>query len=384
MANSVDIDVMTKPPLYVYVVPIFLKSDASVVSYFRDHLDEVEAITGLTLNIVVPTVLGARSAEDITVAIDSKRYPGLKAADIPCFWVEASVNEHFVARLPSDLPGVTRVLHRLADSFRNATTFAAGEQSFVSNPPSPTVSAVPAKHVVISIHGFNTRAKWQKQEFQTCLDEAKVGLQHRPFDLDFVGFFGLLFPPSRSRKVEWFLHEYQTLIFRERLHESLPSIVAHSYGTYIVARAMEKYPEIRFRRIIFCGSIVNRDYDWGATVKRGQVERVLNDYGRLDFPARVAEWVISDGGSAGTKGFIDTAEGAVVQREHRYWKHSDYFFGLNYKDNWIPFLASQRDPVLAQQNKKRKWSPRFYLFVTAVPVIVIATLWAVWRFFLRY
>lgn len=382
MESSPDVHAADMTPLFVQATLIFLTSDHVAVSYFYDHRDEVQAITGLVMHVVVPE--RARSPEDVNKGIDSERYPGLKAKDIPCLWIEASVNEHFIARLPSDVPGVKGVLFGLVDSFRHATTFADGKLVFMANHSASDLPAVPAKHVVISIHGFNTRAAWQKQQFQTCLDEAGVGFQHRAFDFSFVGVLGLLFPPSRRRKVEWFLEEYQRLVYRENLHDSLPSIVAHSYGTYIVARAMEKYPDIRFRRIIFCGSIVNRDYDWGARVQGGQVERVLNDYGRMDFWARVAEWVISDGGSAGTKGFSGTKEGTVVQREHRYWRHSDYFYDLNYRNNWIPFLARQRDPAVASQSRERKRSPKFYVFATALLVLAVAVLWAlsaVWRFY---
>jgi hypothetical protein len=68
-----------------------------------------------------------------------------------------------------------------------------------------------------------------------------------------------------------------------------PRIIAHSFGTYLVARALELNPELKFDRVIFCGSIVRRDYPWSRIIAAGQVGRVLNDYGDRDMWADVVE-----------------------------------------------------------------------------------------------
>lgn len=101
---------------------------------------------------------------------------------------------------------------------------------------------------VITIHGIKTRGKWQKD-----ITPFLQNFIHEP--LDFGNFLAVQLARTKSRnaKVEFFRDEY-TRIARS---DPYPSIIAHSFGTYIVATAMERYPEIRFDRIIFCGSIVS-------------------------------------------------------------------------------------------------------------------------------
>lgn len=368
--------------MYVQAVLIFLESQQEAVRYFYDHADEVNGITGLVLHIIKPRE--PRAGWEVNQVINSPRFPGLQFQDIPCLWVEAT-GGHFPVRLPGDVQAVQAVLFRLLDSFKDAKTFAEGERAFRAADAKKGLPQRPATQVVVTMHGFRTRAKWQK-DFGLTVDEAKAGLQDAAFDYDWVGPLGLVNPFSRRDKVEWFREEYERLLQRKpELHDWPPSIIAHSYGSYIVARAMEKYPQIKFHRIIFCGSIVNRDYGWSARVKNGQSKRILNDYSRLDVWTRVAGWVIVDGGNAGSEGFTDTAGGAAVQRENRYWRHSDYFHDLNYRNRWIPFLAERGDPDEVAQEAERNRNLRFYVFVVALVVIAAAALWAVragWRHFM--
>ena len=228
------------------------------------------------------------------------------------------------------------------------------------------------KHILISLHGITTTGKWQK-DLQECCDAE--GIQHRPFDFGWFGIFQFVLPFLRQRKVQWFRDEYQRLVGQEQLGQSPPSIIAHSFGTYIVARAMESFHDVRFRRMIFCGSIVNRDYDWDATIGRGQAERVLNEFGRKDIWVRLAEWVLQDGGSSGYQGFDNIANGAVVQRRHPHWRHSDYFFKLNYERNWIPFLVGKHDPALLQENRSVKVNWRFVIVISCFVILVLASVW---------
>jgi hypothetical protein len=100
---------------------------------------------------------------------------------------------------------------------------------------------------------------------------------------------------------------------------------------------MDKYAEIRFDRIILCGSIVRRDYDWDSLIDCGRVSAVLNEYGGKDFWSRIAAMCISDFGASGARAFL-TRHRRVFQRRRPLFRHSDCFYALNYQKNWIPFL----------------------------------------------
>src|ERR1051325_2864688 len=102
--------------------------------------------------------------------------------------------------------------------------------------------------IVISLHGIRTRGGWQKELTQT-LNES--GFVHVPLDYGFFGALQLLLPFARRKKVDW---------FRDRYGQAVgdgppPSLIAHSFGTYIATEAMRIYPSVRFDRIILCGSI---------------------------------------------------------------------------------------------------------------------------------
>jgi pimeloyl-ACP methyl ester carboxylesterase len=189
--------------------------------------------------------------------------------------------------------------------------------------------------LVISLHGIRTRGSWQK-DLAVRLNRA--GFDYCPLDFGFFRAVQLVWPSSRDRHVEWFRDVY-TRAVRESSGAPV-SVVAHSFGTYLVARAIEKFPELTFDRIVMCGSIVRRDYPWTRVINETvQVHKVLNDYGRMDFWAGIVRWVVSDAGPSGTQGFIDDAQGQVLQQGHLEFRHSDYFYELHFDQLWIPFLS---------------------------------------------
>lgn len=356
---------------YVQVVPIFFKSDGDIFRYFGEHVDEIDAITGNVIHVVLPRSVLEGDAKDVASAVEaSERYPGLKAADLPCLWVEGAGNQAFVIRLPPDLTSVKQVLYGLVDNAREASTFEDVARSYVGAAPD-TVMVTPSagRRVVCSIHGIKTRGAWQK-ELQASFDQARAGLEHRPLDFGLFGALALLIPALRDRKIAWFLDQYTRIIKEEQLGSTPPSIIAHSFGTYIVAQAMERYPEIRFDRLVMCGSIVRRDYPWSHRARSGQIIRALNDFGRRDIWVRVAEWVVADAGSSGYEGFSDTADNCLVQRRHETWRHSDYFYRLNYERNWIPFIIGAHDPDEGQEEGPRAINWRFVAVRTLVVLAV--------------
>lgn len=195
----------------------------------------------------------------------------------------------------------------------------------------PPVSA--ERPVIFSLHGIRTGGAWQKADLTRVLSEA--GFDHLALDFGFFRALRLLRPAVRRRQVDWFRDRY-TAEMRGR--SSLPSVIAHSFGTYIVAEAMRIYPEVCFNQVILCGLIVRRDFPWSKLIDAGRVKRVLNDCGQRDFWAGVVVWAVDDAGPSGVQGFSDTAGGRVLQRSHPDWRHSDFFYELNYRRNWSPFL----------------------------------------------
>ncbi len=188
--------------------------------------------------------------------------------------------------------------------------------------------------VVITIHGIRTTGDWQRELTDVLTQH---GFRHVPLGFGFFKAVSLLMPWSRARKVEWFRRVYSDMFATT---QRLPSVVAHSFGSYIVTKAMLKYDDIRFDKMILCGSIVSRKYPWSKVLtQRGQAKAVLNEAGGRDIWAGVVEWLVSDAGSSGVSGFEDTADGRLTQLIHERYEHSDYFYRQNFENRWVPFLS---------------------------------------------
>jgi len=152
----------------------------------------------------------------------------------------------------------------------------------------------------------------------------------------------------------------------QRVGAGTASIVAHSYGTYIAGEAMLKYPEIKFDRMILCGAILRSDFPWDDVAKKEQVNAVLNQHGGQDFWAWVVAWVVSDAGQSGRYGFTSRASCLTQQRYPRF-RHSDYFYDLNYTQNWLPFLEGEGiAPTSIEEGKQVNWRFRSTLIVLLV------------------
>lgn len=222
------------------------------------------------------------------------------------------------------------------------------------------------KPIVISIHGILTRGKWQK-DIAPFLDDFK----YEP--LDFGYFWQLAREGSRQRKIEWFRDEYT----RITAQGDVPSIIAHSLGTYVVASAMEQFPEIVFDRIIFSGSIVRPDFNWNA--RKAQFTALLNDCGKRDKWSRLAPYVVDDAGPSGVDGFTNTANDAVINRVNPLREHSGSHYALNYKKNWVPFLRGEQ-PVPLTAQEKRRFNLKYWLVRLIMAIGILCLAYFAWSF----
>lgn len=225
------------------------------------------------------------------------------------------------------------------------------------------------ERVLLSVHGIRTTGRWQKQLIEAT-DEA--GITYRPLDFGYFMALSLLLPNARRKKIEWFRHECEEKL--RGFDESVPvSIVAHSFGSYLLAGALRKYSDLKFDRIILCGSIVHRDYPWTSIINdRSQANAVLNEAGGKDFWAGIVSWVVADAGQSGVSGFLDLAGGRVMQRLHAEHRHSDYFYSGNYRKVWIPFLQGKDvETVKAVASPRINWRFTSTAF-TIVALLILA------------
>jgi hypothetical protein len=180
--------------------------------------------------------------------------------------------------------------------------------------------------VIAPLHGIRTTANWHR-----TLSDALQSVPGWQCDLErwYYGRFSLLrflLPWQRSSRVKWFRETYNALT-RDRTFDlgetNLPSIVAHSFGIYILGYALVRFPNIKFDRIILCGSILPKDFPWNELLERGQVNAVRNEYGTNDNWSDVARWFVKGTGASGKTGF--ERKHLRLFQERFSFRHSEYF-----------------------------------------------------------
>ncbi len=188
-------------------------------------------------------------------------------------------------------------------------------------------------HVVILVHGIRTRALWQN-ELRKILQ--KDGFVVQPTNYGYFDVVRFLFPWQlfAGAIVEEITRQIRHTLSMNKGADC--SIIAHSFGTFVVARILRDHTDLEFNSIIFCGSVVPHKFRFEDY--RGRFKAPLvNEVGTRDFWPVIAEVVTFGYGSAGTYGF---RRPAVHDRWHNGKAHGDFLnqkFCMKY---WVPFLRN--------------------------------------------
>jgi pimeloyl-ACP methyl ester carboxylesterase len=194
------------------------------------------------------------------------------------------------------------------------------------------------KRVVLTLHGVQSRGVWQKDVVPAL---SRYGMVHYPLDYGNYSPWNILRPSLRESKVEWLNTRVQEIREREKVERL--SVIAHSFGTYIVAQAVKKHQHILLDQVVLCGSILDRGFDWTPLLASGQINAVLNEHSRRDGVVRLVQWLsrchwpVPDTGAAGISGFSKPADRLQNARFDRY-RHSDYFQRGHPERSWVHFL----------------------------------------------
>lgn len=189
------------------------------------------------------------------------------------------------------------------------------------------------RKIVISLHGIRTRGVWQKDLSPLITEQGWIY-----YPLDFGWFSVLFFIPGfiRRRKIEWFRERYKEV--RSRYPDVVPTIIAHSFGTWILCNAIAKYEHLKFDKIILCGAIVKSEFDWENIYNRNQIAAVRNDCAKKDVWARFSKFFAWGTGNAGYAGFRQTKE-YILDKVYDLFDHGSAFGYDHYLGEWIPYIA---------------------------------------------
>lgn len=197
------------------------------------------------------------------------------------------------------------------------------------------------KQVVITVHGIRTHAKWQKSVTPILGEAGRIVIPH---DYGNFGLWKFLRKKSRDAEIERFRALYEQIVTNRNYgldpddHVKRPSVVAHSFGTYIVAHCLRKHDYVRLDKILLCGCILRQDFDWSELFARDQANHVLNLCCMKDPWVPRAGKLVHDAGDSGVQGFWYW--GSLVETEKREdCSHSDFFTEGDVRGRWVKFLS---------------------------------------------
>lgn len=183
------------------------------------------------------------------------------------------------------------------------------------------------------MHGIRSPAIWQER-LRSKLKIEAPNLEIRPMGYgryplqDFLCLHG-----SRQDVIDRMRAQLEYL-----LHENPDAeitVVAHSFGTYLMSEVLKQNGHIRIHRILLCGSIVRENYEWEELKSKRQiVGAIANDYGTRDYWVVLASALNLGYGPSGFYGFKNVA---VTDNSHN-CGHSDFFTDEHLINYWVPFL----------------------------------------------
>lgn len=117
------------------------------------------------------------------------------------------------------------------------------------------------------------------------------------------------------------------------------SVIAHSFGTYIIGSILQQEFDIRIHRLILCGSVLPRNFAWEKVLRQLERNGVINECGKRDIWPVMAQSLSWGYGASGTHGF-----GAALVRDRFHdMTYSQYFSPEFVEKHWVPFIQDGRD-----------------------------------------
>ncbi len=207
--------------------------------------------------------------------------------------------------------------------------------------------------LIVTIHGIRTgnTNRWDER-FQKLVKEE---LSHKNYEVKIFdySYFNMLQFGNRWSRNNAICKFYK--FYDENFDpENPPSVVAHSFGTYILFKTLNKHKHIKFDKIIFCGSILSSKINWRKILELGQFNTLYNHHGWNEW-FLIGSKVITLSrfcGHAGKKGFKDIPPkfiSRIINEDYNY-NHGDYFLKSGMKANWLKYFFNQEQKFDLNKN----------------------------------
>lgn len=212
------------------------------------------------------------------------------------------------------------------------------------------------RDVIILVHGIRDRALWQSQ-VRAALRQAGFEVCLTDFGrLDLFRFLvpGPFFRRSAINKVRVQINAVRVLYPECRL-----SVIAHSFGTYVISNVMMEEFAIVFHRVIFCGAVISPKIAFEQISNRFSPV-IMNEIGTSDPWPALARSITWGYGSSGTFGY---RQPLVEDRWHESAGHSFFLNSDFCAKYWVPFL---KDGVIVSGTENPTAPNLFIRFISLI------------------
>ena len=232
-----------------------------------------------------------------------------------------------------------------------------------------------AKHLIILVHGIRDPGFWQDELRDLFENETQKANLNQPapdvvkvetIKTEVVDIFGFIAPIKffRQKYIDRAKEKINNLLFDKKYKDYKKTIIAHSFGTYIVANILDENINLVLDKVIMCGAIVPNQFRWGHILKinfKGNPTAIINEFSPLDIFPLLAKRVTYGFGDIGTMG-----AGAPIRDRNHYISHSGYLKIKFAKDYWIPFIF--KDTIKKGPSKPEDFSLPWYFLLTRIPL----------------
>ena len=140
---------------------------------------------------------------------------------------------------------------------------------------------------VLMLHGINTNGIWQYKLKRQLKSASNVDAYPIPYG--YYNLFSFLIPKMFEGASEKRVKEQLLSFLKGKQDGEKVVIIAHSFGTYILAEILKTLPDLEIDRILFCGSIVKENYSW-ENVDNVSDKSFINDCGTYDIWPSLAKF----------------------------------------------------------------------------------------------
>lgn len=204
--------------------------------------------------------------------------------------------------------------------------------------------------ICLSVHGIRTTGYWQEK----LEDSFSSNIKNIDFEIFKYGYFNIIsffIPFLRYKVINRFKKDLELLNKKNKPIY----IFCHSFGTYIVIKAIEGVLKndisLNIKQIILCGSVLKSHHNFADILEKTDV-RIINDCGQNDLILLLSEIFVPNTGMAGRVGFYGLNNKRFVNRffiggHSLYFKDADFI-----KKYWLPtFSNNENIRIIDQRNK---------------------------------